>query len=38
MDTLLRIRMRDNFESMYMHILEKLKQIVPLQLLQNFPF
>jgi hypothetical protein len=29
MDTLLRIRMRDNFENMYMHILEKLKQIVP---------
>jgi hypothetical protein len=29
MDTLLGIRMRDNFENMYMHILEKLKQIVP---------
>jgi hypothetical protein len=29
MDTLLRIRMRNNFESMYMHILENLKQIVP---------
>jgi hypothetical protein len=29
MDTLLKIRMRNNFENMYMHILEKLKQIVP---------
>jgi hypothetical protein len=29
MDTLLRIRMRNNFENMYKHILEKLIQIVP---------
>jgi hypothetical protein len=29
MDTLLRIRMRNNSENMYMHKLEKLKQIVP---------
>jgi hypothetical protein len=29
MDTLFRIRMRNNFENMHMHILEKLKQIVP---------
>jgi hypothetical protein len=29
MDTLLRIIMRYNFENMYIHILEKLKQIVP---------
>jgi hypothetical protein len=29
MDTLLRIRMLNNFENMYIHILEKLKQIVP---------
>jgi hypothetical protein len=29
MDTLLRIGMRNNFENMYMHKLEKLKQIFP---------
>jgi hypothetical protein len=29
MDTLLRIRKRNNFEKMFMHILENLKQIVP---------